>query len=567
MYAASTAAAYHARGLWRDQTIYDVFSANASRWPERTAVVDPPNRATIAFGAPRRLSYRELAALVTGVADRLTREGIRSGDVILVQLPNLHELLALYLAAASLGAVLSPVPMQYRHHELAQIVALLRPVAVCGVATAAGAEPLADFMDHVAFDGKVFGFGDGLPAAVTSLSHPEAIACDAASTSVPVDPDGLFSICWTSGTEGRPKAVPKTHNNWLSSAHGFARTLTVESGDAILAPFPFVNAAAIGGLMMVWLSAGGTLVLHHPFDLGVFLDQIRQEDIRYTVVAPAILSSLLDGAAADPGLLQRLRAVGTGSSPPDPHVVEKFEKALGVPVVNIFGSNEGINLCSTRDNVPAPRARARLFPREGDISWKPETRTANGGEFRLITEEGRPAVAPGDIGEMWIRGPSVFPGYWQPGGLDRSRFDGDGFFSTGDLFEIAEENGEARFVRFVGRSRELIIRGGMKIAPAELDALISSHPDISEAAVAAYGDARLGERVCVFVVPRGGRSVTLESVVAFCREAGLARFKWPERIVHLDRLPRNALAKLQRIELTRMLEAKTASGIPAILSD
>ena len=549
-------AEYSERGSWGAQSIFDVFAGNRAAHPDRLAIVDAPNRSTIAFGQPARLSYEQLGNLVDRMATVLGAHELGPGSIMLVQMPNLHELVALYLAAASIGVVVSPVPIQYRYRELRQIVDILKPRAFCSVARAGGTDLLGEFAAHVAFDGLIFGIGEDLPSTVIDLS---ALAKTAAPTPQHrrvrgIDPNHLFSICWTSGTEGAPKAVPKTHNNWLSSARGTIGVLSVEPGDAILAPFPFVNAAAIGGLMMTWLGCGGALVLHHPFDIAVFVQQIRDERVRYTVVAPAILSSLLDAACAGEIDLGGLRSIGTGSAPPDPSVVARFEAVSGVPLINIFGSNEGINLCSHRAVVADPFVRARLFPRDGDETWNDEGRTANGGHFRLVDEMGRLATIPGEIGEMRIRGPSVFPGYWNGGGFDRAGFDEHGYFATGDLFEIVKEGDEAKYIRFVGRSRELIVRGGMKISPAELDAIIATHPDVREAAVAPLKDERLGERVCAFVVPRNGRSIPLQEIVDVCRDAGLARFKWPERIVQLDALPRNALAKVQRRELAKLIE-------------
>jgi len=543
-------AEFRGRDLWRSDTIYDRFRSNAEASPARIAIIDPPNRASFAFGEAARLSYRELSGLVDRIANALLSAGLQRGDALLVQMPNVHELVALYLAAAKIGVVISPVPIQYRYGELRRIVDILQPKAFCAVARAAGARLLDEFIDKVAFDGKLLGFGDDLPAGVANLSDRAIADIDPGAWESP-SADCLFSICWTSGTEGVAKGVPKTHNNWLSSARALTSLAAVGTGDTVLVPFPFVNAAAIGGLMMIWLSCAGGLVLHHPFNLEVFLEQIAAEQVAYTVVAPALMASLLDSDRPD--ALRSLRAVGTGSAPPDPSVVRRFEQKFGVPVLNIFGSNEGVNLCSHPGAVRDPALRARVFPRDGDESWNADATTANAGRFRLISDAGAIVGSPGEIGEMRIRGPAVFPGYWQGGALDRRSFDADGYFATGDLFEIVEENGRAGYIRFVGRSKELIVRGGMKIAPAELDAVISAHHDIKEAAVVAMPDARLGERVCAVVVPRNGRTVPLPEIIALCEQAGLARFKWPERVAYLDALPRNALAKVQRGELARMI--------------
>jgi acyl-CoA synthetase (AMP-forming)/AMP-acid ligase II len=537
---AAVVAAFRAQGLWRDQTLHDVFAANAAANPGRLALVDAPNRGTFAHGAPLRLDYADLSVLVDRLAAILLGQGLRCDDVMLVQMPNIHELIALYLAAARIGVVVSPVPVQYRHGELGQIVEVLRPKAFCTTARFAGL-----FLDHVPFEGRVLVFGPDVPAGAVAL---DAAAADLSLLGPAPRPgaDDIVTICWTSGTEGRPKGVPKTHNNWMSSGRGLPRATRLEAGDVILVPFPVINAASIGGLFTPWLGTGGTLVLHHPFDIDVYLGQIRDEGVHYTIAAPALLTAILQ-KGGEGGRLGRLRVLGTGSAPPDPWMMRRFEERFGIPVINFFGSNEGILLCADADMIPDPETRARLFPRVGDDSWPGRGETVNSGAIRLVdAETGERVTTPGRVAEMRIAGPSLLPGYFRQDGFERTGFDDDGFFRTGDLFEITGDGGH---IRFVGRSKDLIVRGGMKIAPAELDALLSAHPKLREAAVAAFADDRLGERVCAFIVPKPGEAVTLDDLCAFLEEKGLARFKWPERLVVLEALPRNALAKLVRSQL------------------
>lgn len=557
-YSAQTISDYRKAGLWGADSIPVLFERNAVATPDRTAVVDPANRSALTDGQPRRLTYAEMLRAVDGLAETFRADGIGSGDIVLAQMPNIHELTVVYLAAASIGAIVSPVPVQYRSRELAAIVRLVAPRAFCTV-TRFGKTRLAEqFLAGTDFDGILYASGAGLPDGARDL------ATAMAGTGTPLtgrngDPDSLFSICWTSGTEGQPKAVPKTHSNWLCSSASASEASRLEEGDALLVPFPFVNAASIGGLMMPWIRIGGTLVLHHPFDFDVFLDQIVAERVRFTIVAPALLASILQRDTDDrvARALALVRAVGTGSAPPDPSHVAAFEQRFDISVTNIFGSNEGIQLASSRAAVPDPVIRSRLFPRSGDTSWNDHERSANGCRFKLVDPQtGQPVTVAGKAGEMRIAGPSVFPGYYSPDGYDRSMFDADGFFRTGDLFEIFGEGADARYIRFVGRSKELIVRGGMKIAPAEIDALLASHPDVAEGAATAYFDDRLGERVCAVVVPIAGRTVTLGSIVAHCEREGLAAFKWPERLVIVEALPRNPLAKVQRAVLRDVVEAE-----------
>jgi non-ribosomal peptide synthetase component E (peptide arylation enzyme) len=153
-----------------------------------------------------------------------------------------------------------------------------------------------------------------------------------------------------------------------------------------------------------------------------------------------------------------------------------------------------------------------------------------------------------------VRGPSLFPGYYRKGAIDRSVFDSDGFFYSGDLFEIETEGDDPCYYHFVGRKKDLIIRGGMNISPVELDDLLSRHPKLLEAAVAGYPDEVMGERVCAFVVPKAGERFSFEEMTDFLNDVGIAPYKLPERLMVLNALPRNPLNKVLRHELAARLK-------------
>lgn len=549
-------ARHKADGHWGEVTIHDMFAATVARAPDRLGVIDPPNRPQLDGVAPRRLTYGEMQAEVEQMAEALRAQGLGPGSLIATQLPNVAELVLIYMAIARIGAVLSPISMAYRSAELSGAAEIADFDAYVSIGRLAGKPYYDERLGALPKGVLRLGLGADLPAGVTRLD--DGIARPVTPTHEG-DADALYAVFWTSGTEGRPKAVPKTHNNMMASSLGAWRILGLPDGANILAPFPFVNAAAMGGLMMCWMRTAGAIVLHHPFDIDTFMRQLVEEDITYTMVAPTVLVYLRD-RADDPGFapaLHRLRAIGTGSAPPDPEVFGFYRDRFDIQVLNFFGSNEGAQMCSSDDRVADPRHRARFFPRDGDVNWSEGAglRTANGGRFKLVDPvTGAAVTAPGEIGEMKITGPAVMPGYFTRDGYDRAKFDDDGFFATADLFEISECGA---LIRFHARARELIVRGGMKISPLELDNMISAMPQVREAAVAAFADPKMGEKVCAFVVPTGGATVSLADVVRFCDGAGLAKFKWPERLVILDALPRTPLAKLDRNALARRLSTET----------
>jgi acyl-CoA synthetase (AMP-forming)/AMP-acid ligase II len=550
--------AYRARGDWSGTRLFDLFAANVARVPERLAVVDAPNRAALDGREPRRLDYRALAELVDATTLALAGAGLRRDDVLVTQLPNVVEYVAVYLAAARLGVVLSPVPMQYRRGELEPIVSLTRARALLTVGRFKDTEPalLATSLDASL---RVLVLEDDAPQGTQPLgvsfhagpsARERAAALEAAAA---VDADDILTICWTSGTEGRPKGVPRSHNHWLAISWAHYEGAQLRDGDRLLNPFPLVNMAAIGGCLTSWLHAAGTLLLHHPFELPVYLRQIATERPEYAIAPPAILMLLLQNEALLSGVdLACLRCIGSGSAPLPPAMIRGYRERYGIEIVNMFGSNEGMSLCSGPTETPDPERRARYFPRFGrsEIAWP--QRIARLIETRLIDPDtGAEITAAGVPGELQVRGPTVFDGYFAAPDLNAAAFTVDGWFRTGDLFEIAEP-GDPRFYRFVGRLKQLIVRGGMKISPDELDAVLAEHPAIAEAAAVGVPDEVLGERICAVVVPRPGQSPTLEEIQRHFEARGLARFKWPERLLFVGQLPRNPVGKVIRGEVARL---------------
>jgi acyl-CoA synthetase (AMP-forming)/AMP-acid ligase II len=541
---------YRATGWWGDQTLADMFEANARDYPERLALIDAPNRAEFAFGEPQRLSYGVMRSEVERIAAALVAAGVGKDDVIMVQLPNINEFVNLYFAAATIGAIVSPVAVQYRSHELGGMIDLVRPKAFICATRMKGADHVGTAAPLLGGGTRLMTFGPDAPEAALDLSaapgEPAALAAHRAATTI--DADDVFTICWTSGTTGVPKGVPRSHNHWLAIAPATYESARLSEGEVMLNPFPLINMASIGGITMSWLRVAGTMVLHHPFDAQVFLRQIATERPGFTIAPPAVLNMLLQNeellAKVD---LSSLHAIGSGSAPLAPAMVKGFQDRFGIMVINLFGSNEGMSLVTGPDDVPDPEERASYFPRRPLFNPPCGGEAARHLETRLVPPAGGDEIAdPGVAGELQIRGPTVFEGYWQAPEQTAAAFTADGFFKTGDLFQI---EGDGRFYLFVGRCKDLIIRGGVNISPEEIDQLLGGHPDLTEACVFSLPDAVLGERVGLAAVPRPGTEVSLDKVTAFLRQHDLAVFKLPERLFVFDSLPRNVTNKVMRNEV------------------
>ncbi len=247
--------------------------------------------------------------------------------------------------------------------------------------------------------------------------------------------------------------------------------------------------------------------------------------------------------------LTRLKRIGSGGGPLTEWMMTEMKKKFDIEVVNYFGSNEGAALSSTPLDMPDSGQRALYFPRMGvpqfnwkmDVAQKIQTRLVDIDTQEDITESGR-------LGELRFKGPTIFSGYFKSPELTLKAFDAQGFYCTGDLFEIAGDQGQ--YYRFAGRHKDIVIRGGMNISSEEIENLLMSHADVRDAAVIGLPDAIMGERVCAVVVQQPNATLTLPRLIEHLRNVKeVAAYKWPESLILVEELPRNPVGKVLKREL------------------
>jgi acyl-CoA synthetase (AMP-forming)/AMP-acid ligase II len=555
---------YTAALWWGSDTLWDVFVRQVQRQPQAEAVVDACNRPDFAHGQPRRLSWLELSGEVDRMSGLLLDRGLQRDDIVLAQMPNTIEQFVLYLSCARLGLVLSPVPIQYREHELEHIVSLTQARAVVTFtqigspakahASAAMWLQLQQAHPHLS---QVLCWGPGAPqgACPIEASWPQANVSlmqrlARAEQEAAVSANDVFSVCWTSGTEASPKGVPRSHNEWLVVAPSIIEAAQLQPGARLLNPFPLINMAGLSSCFAAWLVLGGTVVQHQPFVLPVFLEQLRTERIDYTVSPPAILNALLQQEELLAGIdFQRLRRIGSGSAPLSQWMVRGFEERHGVHIVNYFGSNEGAALTSSDIDVPDPAMRAQYFPRAGVDGHHWKISTTRKIRTRLVDlDNEQEIVQAGQVGELRFAGPTIFSGYFRAPELSSRAFDEQGYYRTGDLFEIAGDR--QQYYRYVGRSKDLVIRGGVNISSEEVESLLLACPGVQDVAVVAVPDPILGEKLCACIVARPGHSPTLADLQHFLKDdKRVAVYKLPEYLLPVDSLPRNAVGKILKRQL------------------
>lgn len=547
---------YRAAGYWNDDMIDALLRERVAAHGDIPAIVDPLNRAALMDGPVRSLTWPELDEQVSRLAQVLLEQGIRAGDVVGVQLPNTVEIAVAFLAIVRIGAIVAPFPVQYRSYELTHLSGVAQVklfITASRIGSRRAAAEIAGLQGQISSLGTVtaFGDGEGLPEGVIGLDERIAAADDRGELASylrgwTADPNDCVTICWTSGTESTPKGVQRTHYDWMAMCTSTVEGPDLTADDVLLNPFPMVNMAGINGMFLPWLKVGGMLVQHHPFDLATFLAQIEQYRATYTVAPPALLTTLLNHEALLAQTdISSLRVLGSGSTPLAPSLLQGWHDKYGIEILNFYGSNEGIALLGTPKDIPDPSVRALYFPRYGarDWSFSMARRTL----VRIVDPQtGQEITTAGVPGELRIKGPGVFPGYL-PASRVPDPFDDDGYLKTGDLLEITGD--ELQYLHYVDRSKDVVVRGGMKISAAELEGFISGYPAVADVAVVAYPDEVLGERACAVVVPQPGQTVTLTEILKYLRGLGIATFKLPERLELRSELPRNPLGKILKREL------------------
>ncbi len=559
-----TIAAFTQKGYWGRESLLDLIEAHAAAHPDAEALVDPDNRQALAGGLPGRFTWARMLAAIDRLAAGFQRLGLGREDVILVQLPNIAEIVLTYFAAARIGAISSPLSMMARTHELTTAVAITGARAIVSL-------PRFHGFDHeqmiqalqVRFPRLEHRIMVGEPSLEGSVRADDWLAPTAPAADLKkaaVSPNDVFTICWTSGTEAEPKGVPHTHNEWIAISRVVVEGCQMTPGFNIHGSFPVINMAGFGGTLVPWVLTGGKFVLHHPFDQGVFFAQLARERIDYTLMPPALLETLAKSPSVESLDALAVKVIGSGSVPLSPWMVRFYQERFNIGIVNFFASNEGIAFFSAPRFFPDPEDRARYFPRFGrtEVRWNVPEQVVGGMRSRLVrpgtTEE---IVDNGEVGELCFAGPTVFAGYWNRPELSQKAFDPQGYYHTGDLFSIEGPHQDKYLFR--GRYKDLIIRGGQNISPEEVETLVIGHPKIQEVAAVGCPDERLCERTCVVVVPVAGETVTLEEIVAFMAAKGVARYKLPERIEIVESLPRNAVQKVLRREIREWLWRKVAA--------
>ncbi|MCB1407895.1 MAG: acyl--CoA ligase [Rhodobacteraceae bacterium] len=533
------------------RTLPDLLLRNCRDFADSVCLVDPPNRARVAQGDAQRLTWAQLGQRVDRMALVLVDQGIKKGEIVLLAAPTLHETLVVQLACLRLGIIVASFPVQYREAEVGGYVRRLSPRAMIGHARLgkhANAAMLLDIARGHDAPLPVLSFGiSDLPQGVIALEPDAARALDAhearrlrdAYARADIQPDDVAFIVFTSGTSAAPKAVPRTQAVLFHMRRFLHDTADFPQGGCFLSPRMLNTIGALANGISSWLFSAARMVLHHPFDIEVFLEQIATERPEVTSCPPAILTLMLEridqgGGGVD---LSSLHHITTGSAQLNPRLITEFRDRFGIDLINVYGSSEGAMLVASVADVPDAADRAHYFPRLNDGPRPSKLPILAQYTTRLVDPAtDQPITEPGMIGELRLKGGPILERYWDDPEGTAAAFDAEGWFRTGDLFSLAGEASE--YLQFTGRLKHIIVRGGLNISAEEIQVLAQTHPAVADAVAVAVPDATMGEKVGLAVTLRGGASLTLPELCAHLTDtARIAVFKLPEYFCVLDELP------------------------------
>jgi acyl-CoA synthetase (AMP-forming)/AMP-acid ligase II len=366
---------YRDKGYWTDDMIDALLRARVSQFGDITAITDPLNREALLDGPFRTLTWPELDEQVSRLAQVLLAEGVGTGDVVGIQLPNTVEIVVAFLAIVRIGAIVAPFPVQYRAWELTHLsnVAQVRAFLTASrIGQRPAAAELAGLRPQIPSLRWVGVFGAGLDEQMAAADDRAGLAAHLAHFSP--DPNDCVTICWTSGTESTPKGVPRTHYDWMAMCTGTVEGPDLTADDVLLNPFPMVNMAGINGMFLPWLKVGGLLVQHHPFDLATFLRQIEQHRATYTCAPPALLTALLQNEALLAQTdISSLRILGSGSAPLAPSLLQGWHDSTASRSSTSTGPTRA-SRCSARPRTSRTRRCGRstspaTAPGTGSSRW------------------------------------------------------------------------------------------------------------------------------------------------------------------------------------------------------
>jgi acyl-CoA synthetase len=505
---------YEAEGFWRRETIYALMRGHAERAPDSYAIRD----------RYRRITYRQLLEAADALAADLAGHGVTAGQRVGVWLPSRLESVVAFLACSKIGAICCP--SLHRDHTVGEVVELMeRTRAIAFVwQEGYGADTdklyFLDALKAVPSMRKVYRLAplaESDPAPFAELARATSAASQTKS-----DPNRIVYLAFTSGTTGKPKGVMHSDNTILANARQLAKDWSITSDSVIYALSPLSHNLSFVGAQVISLAVGAELVVYDLPRGASLADRIVETNTTFLVGVPPnaidLLAEMQRRGLKGLGRLSGFRI--SGSAVPSEVVAGLI--AQGIKPQSGYGMTEN---CSHQYTLPNDDARLII-----ETSGK----TCPGYELKIFkADDPDTEAAPGEVGQIGGRGASLMLGYFDDQKATEDAFNKSGWFMTGDLGTLDAQG----YLRIAGRSKDIIIRGGHNIHPARIEELATRHPAVLRAAAVPVKDARLGEKVCLAVVFRPGKSIAPGDLLTHLDTVGLSKFDMPEYFVTLDEIP------------------------------
>jgi len=522
-------------GFWGRGTIFSRARAHAATFPEKIAIRDKG----------LALSYQDLVRIAEGVAGRLADQGLKPGDRVAAWMSSRCELAVLLSACAKGGFVLCP--SLHHNHTVAEVAALIKRMRAQAIFVETGFGADADQQDIVAAaeDAGEVGLAVRLdPVSKRSTSDLENQLLAASKTRLerPEQPSDIVYLAFTSGTTGDPKGVLHSSDTLLANAHAIAGDWGFCPESVIYTLGPLSHNLGFGALVLA-LEVGCELVLH-DLPRGAKLGA-RLSDVGATFLfgVPAHAMDLLQELESANGSCARrlpgLKGFRISGAAVPAWVVERLD-AMGIKAQSGYGMTEA---CSHHYTLPEDPVE-RIVNTSG--------RACPGYEVKVFSPDNPDLPLPkGEIGHIGGRGSSLMMGYFDDQGATERAFNADGWFMTGDLGKL----GENGYLTLTGRLKEIIIRGGHNIHPAKIELLAMRYPGVERAAAVGISDERLGEKVCLVVMPKKREEIDPQSLLAHLNRSGLSKYDMPEYFLEVDEIPLSASGKILKRALLPAIDA------------
>jgi acyl-coenzyme A synthetase/AMP-(fatty) acid ligase len=518
-------------GLWDASTLVRRVEEHAARRGQQIAVVDR--------GGARRATYSQLNVDSSLVASMLLEAGVESGDVVAVQLPNWYETVVVAIGILRVGAVINPMLPIYRSKEMRHML------AAGNTKVAFTPAEYRDF-DHVAMMDDI---RSDLPAlrrhivVDASATGPDAFwnrlaAQGSTQQGLPAEAGNVSELIFTSGTEAEPKAIMHTEQTANFSVRAAFSSLSMTEQDVVWMPSPIGHSTGFNYGVRMALYHGLKLVLQDRWDGVQAASIIESEGCTYTLAATTFLRDLVQASRSGQHRLLSLRLFGSGGAPVPAELVRDAME-VGIGALRLYGSTEVLVGTWNRPSSPV------------DKKVHTDGAPVDNVSVQIWTDDGRQDVRD-EPGEIYTRGPNTCVGFYNDPVRTASTFMNEGWVKSGDLGVIDRDG----YLTVVGRKKEIIIRGGLNVAPREVEELLLKMKGVNAVAVVGLPHERLGEIGCACVVLQDGVNLSLGEVIEHLKEAGLATYKFPERLEMVSALPMTSTGKIRKHELVAAILAR-----------